>query len=238
MFGSVDLYRHVLPLLVTSMPEPLLETIRLPYAVPYYAQIASPSLAEAIFVHGMDPVQDPCWAESGAGDPEEYAYWVERACGVACLKMCVEALGGPTLSLVDCARSGMGRGGYLIRQNDDGSVQEVGWVHQVLADMAIDHGLVAESRAATLEEIPDYLWQERMVIASVSYEAGDDRLPITHRGGHLMVVIAAECVDNNPRAFFVNNPSGRRVELQAGARLSSERFAAAYSGRIIWVGRA
>jgi hypothetical protein len=53
-----------------------------------------------------------------------------------------------------------------------------------------------------------------------------------------MVVIGAECVDGLPRAFYVNNPSGRRVELQAGARLSLERFAAAYSGRVIVIGRA
>jgi hypothetical protein len=76
-----------------------------------------------------------------------------------------------------------------------------------------------------------------MVIASVSYEAGDDRLPITHQGGHLMVVIGADSIDGYPQAFYVNNPSGRRKELQAGARLSVERFAAAYSGRVIVIGK-
>jgi hypothetical protein len=114
----------------------------------------------------------------------------------------------------------------------------VGWVHQVLAEMAKESGLSAEFHAVTVEEIPAYLRQERMVIASVSYEAGDDRLPITKQGGHLMVVIGAECVKHELRAFYVNNPSGRRKELQAGARLSLERFAAAYSGRAIVIGRA
>lgn len=220
------------------MPEPIHETIRLPYPVPYYAQIASPELAEAIFVHGTDPARDPRWAETGAKTPQEYAYWVERACGVACLKMCVEALGGPTRSLVDWARLGLARGGYLIRQNADGSSREVGWVHGVLADMARESGLTAEAHPASVEEIAQHLRQGRMVIASVSYEAGDDRLPITKQGGHLMVVVGAECVDGRPLAFYVNNPSGRRTELQASARLSLERFAAAYSGRVIAVGRA
>lgn len=218
------------------MPELILETIRLPYIVPYYAQIASPELAESIFVHGMDPAEDPRWAESGAETPQEYAYWVERACGVACLKMCVEAAGGPVHSLVDWARIGLERGGYLIRQNGDGSSHEVGWVHGALATMAQECGLAAESRPASVEEIPLFLRQGQMVIASVSYEAGDDRLPITHQGGHLMVVIGAECVEGYPCAFYVNNPSGRRKELQAGARLTVERFAAAYSGRVIVIG--
>jgi hypothetical protein len=220
------------------MSEPLFETIRLPYPVPYYAQVASPELAESIFVHGMDPVGDPRWAESGAETPQEYAYWVERACGVACLKMCVEAAGGPRRSLVDWAHLGLERGGYLIRQDADGNTHEVGWVHGVLAEMAQESGLTAAFHPASVEEIPTYLRQGRMVIASVSYEAGDDRLPITMQGGHLMVVLGAECVGGQPRAFYVNNPSGRRAELQAGARLTRERFAAAYSGRVIVLGRA
>jgi hypothetical protein len=220
------------------MPEPIVETIRLPYPVPYYAQIASPELAESIFAQGMDATQDPRWAESGAKNPQEYAYWVERACGVACLKMCVEAAGGPMRSLVDWARLGLKRGGYLIRYDENGNSDEVGWVHGALAKMAQQAGLTADARPASLDEIPEYLRQGYMVIASVSYQAGDDRLPITKQGGHLMVVIGAECVDERPQAFYVNNPSGRRAELQAGARLPLERFAAAYSGRIIIVGRA
>lgn len=219
-------------------PESILETIRLPYRVPYYAQVASPELAEAIFVGGLDPALDPRWAESGAQTPQEYAYWVDRACGVACLKMCVEAVGGPVRSLVDWARLGLERGGYLIRQDVEGRVYEVGWVHGVLAEMARESGLTAEAHPASLEEIPAYLRQGRMVIASVSYEAGDDRLSITRQGGHLIVVVGAECVDDRPTAFYVNNPSGRRIELQAGARLSRDRFAPAYSGRIIVLGRA
>ncbi len=186
----------------------------------------------------MDPAQDPRWAASGAETPEEYAYWVDRACGVACLKMCVEAAGGPVRSLLEWARLGLERGGYLIRQNADGSAQEVGWVHGMLAEMAQANGVTAEAHPASVAEIVAYLRQGRMVIASVSYEAGDDRLSIIRQGGHLMVVVGAECMDGHPRALYVNNPSGRRTELQADARLSLERFKAGYSGRIIVMGRA
>ncbi len=209
------------------------EALRLPYAVPYYAQVASPELASAIFVEGFDPARDPRWAESGAESPREYAWWVERACGVACLKMCVEALGGPRRSLVAWGRLGLEQGGYLVRTAPDGSQHEVGWVHGALAKLARAEGLHAQARAASLDDIAAELRRGRLVIASVSYEAGDDRLPITHRGGHLMVVVGAELSAGRPSAFWVNNPSGRRAELQAGARLGVERFAQAYSGRII-----
>jgi hypothetical protein len=46
------------------------KTTHLQYSIPYYAQIASPELAEAIFVHGLDPTLDPRWAESGAESPQ------------------------------------------------------------------------------------------------------------------------------------------------------------------------
>jgi hypothetical protein len=140
-------------------------------------------------------------------------------------------------SLVDWARLGLERGGYLIRYAENGDAHEVGWVHGALDEMAQEVGLTAEARPASLEEIPSYLRGGGMVIASVSYEAGDDRLSITRQGGHLMVVIGADCLDGRPQAFYVNNPSGRRAELQADARLPLERFAAAYSGRVIIVGR-
>ena len=75
------------------------------------------------------------------------------------------------------------------------------------------------------------------MIASVSYEAGDDNVPITKQGGHLMVVMGVELQDGEPLAFYVNNPSGRRANLQAGARLPLGRFGPAYSGRVILMRR-
>lgn len=217
--------------------DPVAQIIRLPYPVPYYAQIASPELAENIFARGMDPALDPRWAESGAATLQEYAYWTDRACGVACLKMGVEALGGPRRSLVEWARLGVERGGYLIRFDDNGDAHEVGWVHSALAGMARDCGLQARAISASLRDLRTYLEDGSLVIASVSYEAGDDRLPITRKGGHLMVVVGVEAEGDDLLAVYVNNPSGRRPDLQAGARLPVERFAQAFSGRVIVMGR-
>ncbi|MGD0003907.1 MAG: hypothetical protein ABSE06_06745 [Anaerolineaceae bacterium] len=78
-----------------------IHTIRLPFAVPYYAQVTSLELARAIFDEGLDARLDPRWQETGAQTAEEYAYWSGRACGPACVKMCVESLGGERRSLLD-----------------------------------------------------------------------------------------------------------------------------------------
>lgn len=211
------------------------ETVRLPYSIPYCAQVASPELARAIFAEGMDPILDPRWAETGADDPREYAYWTGRACGVACLKMAVEALGGPVRPLLEWARLGLARGGYRIDQDEHGLPLERGWVHRVLAELIVEAGFSASAQALELDQFPTHLQAGQMIIASVSYEIGDN-LPVTRKGGHLVLVAGATFVEGRMTNFEIHNPSGRSRELQAGARIPVERFAQGYTGRVILAG--
>lgn len=213
-----------------------IERFRLPYPVPYYAQIASPDLATQIFVEGLDPVLDPRWAETGAETPQEYAYWVERACGIACLKMCVEALGGSKRPLMEWVRQALAIGGYLIGEDANGKSLEIGWVHQSLAELMRCEGFYAQPRQVLIEEMPVYIREGMMVITSVSYEVGD-ALPVTKKGGHLVVVTGVDCCDGVVEALMIHNPSGRRVELQANALIPAARFAQGYIQRAIVVGK-
>jgi hypothetical protein len=203
-----------------------------PYTIPYYAQVASPELAQAIFGDGMPAQEDPRWAESGAKDPEEYAYWTDRACGVACVKMVVEAFGGPVNPLVAWARAGVELGGYLTESRQDGSLAERGWLHAALATLITRAGFFAEPRAMEIAEFPDLFTRGYLLIASVSYQIGT-RLPITRRGGHLVVVSGAEMMDEHLEAIYVQNPSGRTAELRSNARIPVGRFASGYTGRVI-----
>ena len=114
-----------------------LNKISLPYSVPYYSQVATPELAFQIFSHEMSPLDDPNWKETGTQMQEEYAYWVERSCGIACVKMCVEALGGPRLSMMEWIRRGLAIGGYL-EKVENGTRVELGWIHRALADLILN----------------------------------------------------------------------------------------------------
>jgi len=129
--------------------QPAIRIIRLPFYVPYYAQIASPGLARAIFDEGLDARLDPRWQESGAETVEEYAYWSWRACGPACVKMCVGALGGERLSLIDWIKAGLSLGGYLIEKDDQGNPVEVGWLRRTLAELIRSAGFQAVAQPAT-----------------------------------------------------------------------------------------
>ena len=217
--------------------------IRFPHPVPYTAQVASPELAQAIFTEGYPPAHDPRWAESGAASPEEYASWTDRACGIACVKMCVEALGGPVRPLHAWIREGVANGGYLIVTDAQGRREEKGWLHQALADLITQAGFSAQPRPASLADISACLRAGQLVIASVSYELGTD-LPITRRSGHLVVLTGLEVAEAGlpdaaglPIALFLHNPSGRRAELRVDARIPLERFQKAFSGRVIVVAK-
>jgi hypothetical protein len=216
---------------------PALRTIRLSYPVPYCAQIASPNLAGAIFDEGLDARLDPRWQETGAETAEEYAYWSGRACGPACVKMCVEALGGENYSLMDWVRAGLARGGYRIEKDSRGNPVEVGWLHRALAELVRSAGFQATPQPVDLDEFPHRLQENCLLIASVTYEIGQEAASITHKGGHLVVVVGVNLRGVALEQIFVNNPSGRSDELRANACISARRFQEGYSGRCIVISR-
>jgi hypothetical protein len=213
-----------------------IEHLRLPYPVPYYCQIASPELVNSFFTDGVDPILDPRWEETGAATPQEYAYWVERACGIVCVKMCVEAFNGPIHNQMEWIKKGLAVEGYLITKNEEGVEQEIGWVHSRLALLIQNEGFFAAPAKASVTGIYDVLNQGKLVIASVSYELGTP-FPITRKGGHLVVIVGVDSKNNVPQKFIIHNPSGRKTELQANASIPVERFEAAFSGRVVIASR-
>lgn len=210
--------------------------IRLPFPIPYYAQVASPELAYAIFEEDLDPRNDPCWQQWGCASVEEYAYWNDRACGIACVKMVVEGLGGPQRPMMEWIRDGLGRNGYLVTADANGHPVERGWVHRVLAELISASGFQASAQPASIQEIAGFLGSGQVVIASVSYELGKDGL-VTHQGGHLVVVTGADVTGaGEVNCFYIHNPSGRLAKFQANAQVDAGRFAQAFSGRVILAG--
>jgi hypothetical protein len=225
---------HPTPTKTGSASSKPVERIFFPAHVPYYAQVASPDWAEAVFDRGLDPSGDLRWPEWDACDAQEYAAWCPRACGAVCVKMCVEALGGPVIPVMGWIRQGLALDGYEIKTSPEGVVTEIGWKHAALVQLIDSSGLHAAALPMDLSSIPIQLSNSRLIVASVSYEIGTDR-PVTHRGGHLVVVTGAELREDRLRFLYVNNPSGRTPALRECARIPISRFSQAYSGRVIAV---
>lgn len=211
------------------------QQFQFPRPIPYYAQVASPELAEKIFSQGMNPGEDPRWKEWGFSRQEEYTHWVERACGIICVKMVVEALGGACYSVQQWVQRGLEAGGYLVVEGENGARVEKGWIHNTLAELIKREGFEARACKASLWEVANFLKQGMLLIASVSYEIGTDG-PVTKNTGHLVVVSGLETHLLSLENFIVQNPSGRRAELQSNAIIPALRFSQAYSGRVILAG--
>ncbi len=206
------------------------ELIQFPGKVPYYSQLASEELAEKIFDQEFNPTHDPRWREYGAATPEEYAYWASRACGPAGVKMVVEAFGGPVRTMMAWINQGVACNGYQISAYEQGQTTEVGWDHRVLAKLIQDAGYNAYAQEIKPGKIVDCLKMGSLLIASVSYEIGTT-LPVSRRGGHLVVVNGVERIGKSIDTYIVHNPSGRTETLRQNARIDAARFEAAYSGR-------
>lgn len=207
------------------------QEVQLPFSVPYHSQVASPEMAAPIFNEGVDPIDDPRWRKTGAKTAQEYAYWVERSCGVVCVKMCIEAFGGEVHPIMYWIQKGLDRNGY-IKLAENGELVEHGWLHQVLADLVISEGFFAKAISASSRDFVKFLEMGQLVIASVSPELGTTTA-ITRKGGHLVVVMGAIIHCGLLEGLIIHNPSGRTRELRAHAWIPIDRFEGAFTGRII-----
>jgi len=215
-----------------------MSTLTLSRAIPYACQFASPELVWEFINKTRDLKTDPRWAEYGAASPEEYAYWAMRSCGVVCVKMAVEGLAGiAPRPVMDWVREGLALDGYLTEIRADRPV-EIGWKHAALAELVKQHNLSAEIAAhLTTGDLVEHLRSDRLIIASVTSELGEDA-PITRKNGHLIVVYGAALdSQGSVESVIAHNPSGRRPELRAAASIPVERFREGFSGRGIVISR-
>lgn len=200
------------------------------HVVPYFSQWESADLVPQIVTEQVSPVDDPRWADSGAADPLEYAFWSFKACGMACLRMILAARGDvnipPTVTLAKaCAEYG----GYVVQ--DDGRVD--GLIYAPFAAWVRDRfGLPAQVRAPLpVEELIRHVIGGGLAIVSVHFWIRwPDREPPS-RGGHLVLVTGA-----STEHLLIHNPSGFPGTSQQYHRLTLSQFARFYSDRGMLIG--
>lgn len=205
-----------------------------PRKIPYSAQFASPELIAAYCHEQFDGRHDPRWREFGTDDVEAYCFWCSRSCAIACVKMCIETLARPKHppSMFELIQQGLAAGGYIF-PHEQGTFVNVGWIYQPLVNIGQSYGLKGQVyKTLTLEKICSLLLTGALVMASVSDEIGERHdTPITHKGGHIVLVHGFEWANQGCQTLLLHNSSGRFPELQEHAVISSDRFAAAFAGR-------
>ena len=213
---------------------PLSGSYCFPEKISYCSQYASPELIYAYSHENFDRRQDPRWREFGSQDIEEYCFWCSRSCAIVCLKMCIETLVRPQQppSIFELVQQGLAAGGYIIR-NERGYFVDFGWIYQPVVNVGASYGLKGQVyKTLSIEDICSLLLKGALVIASVSDEIGErNDTPITHKGGHLVLVHGFEWANGECQTLLLHNTSGRFPELQEGAVIPYDRFAAAFAGR-------
>lgn len=155
------------------------------------------------------------WQADGFANEQESAWWSDRACGVACLRMMLLGRFGRGPTSAELLHEARADGAYL---------PDRGWSHAGLARLAACYGLPGEAAAVPDDEITEHL-ERAPLIASVKFE-----FPVGQgRGGHLVVLTGAGGGEQGT-GFWFNDPSswGQRYHW-----VPERRLRAAYSGRAI-----
>jgi hypothetical protein len=197
--------------------------------VPYFSQWESSELAARFADGSLVLADDPRWAASGARTAAEYAYWANKVCGLACLKMTLASRGQPVppmMTLVEKALSWKA----FIPQGD----RVAGLIYRPFADwVAAEYGIGVEvAPDLPLAEVTAAAAAGMLVIASVHpWIRWPDRQP-PDRGGHLVLVTGA-----SDDLLRLHNPSGIPPSSQRDALVPAADFARFYAGRGMLVAR-
>ncbi|KUL51391.1 hypothetical protein ADL22_06225 [Streptomyces sp. NRRL F-4489] len=198
------------------------------HPVPYHSQWASPGLVPAILDGSRPAAEDPRWAEYGANDPEEYAWWSWRLCGVACLRMALGFWRGAAPTAMELAAECLAAGAYV--RHAEGLH---GLIHAPFAAYVERRwGLPARSRPdLPPARLPALLRAGQLVLLSVHPSIRDADPAPPHRGGHLVLAVGV-----TPDAIVVHNPSGLPGRSQEFAHVPWETLDRVYARRGIVLG--
>lgn len=197
--------------------------MQLPSEVPYVCQWATPELAADLLAGRISLADDANWALSGAGSRAEYVEWANHVCGMACLKMVLTHRDGTAPPLLELARRSLPYGAY-VRDGEriKGLIYApfVVFVREQFALTAAVHVDIDE------HQLPLLLKQHRYFIASVHPSIRQSTAQPPTRGGHLVLVFAADrhCVT-------FHNPSGDSCASRQQVTMSLADFGRFFAGR-------
>ncbi len=128
--------------------------------------------------------------------------WRDRSCGIVALKMLMEFLGAETPNADTLIKEGIEAGAYI---------PNVGWKHQGLVDLAVQHGLRGERFDWSGRTPGEALRNLKKLLASGPVLCSIHRDFDPERGGHLIVVTGME----NRSVSYADPAAERRDEISA-----------------------
>jgi len=200
--------------------------------VPYFSQWETPDMTLAVVAEGAQSalLKDPLWARSGARTVQDYARWAANSCGMACLKMILAARTGEIVPIVDLALACKEYGGYV--EEPDGKIK--GLIYAPFVPFVKDRfGLNARVvTGVSTGDVSDILVQSEFFIASVHHSIRWPETEPPAKGGHLVLVTAADT-----GSIRFHNPSGHEAATRENVEMLPETFDRFFAGRGIAIDR-
>jgi len=161
-----------------------------------------------VFLRDTNPSDLPDWASQGYRSSDEYLFWSRKVCGLACLQSLLHGWTDVRLSMGELLDQSLERGCYLVEPS--------GKVHGLLyrpfiAWVEEQFGFTCELVERTpIHQSVQHVRPGQVMIASVSPEIRDPGTVAPHRGGHLVLIYAADDEDvrfHNPSGYSYNSDS-------------------------------
>ena len=214
-----------------------------PTTIPYFGQWESPDLIEQFILNPASVATDPCWAQSGARDIEEYVRWSRHLCGMACLKMILAAKQQTVYPLSELMRYALQAKAYVELPDYHGERSNNSDIKGLIyapfvAMIEAKFGLSGEViTGISAKDIPTLMTRADYFLASVHPSIRTPHEEPPKRGGHLVLITRVENMDNSdPPHIVFHNPSGLNHSSQRDVRFSPEAFDRFFAGRGVLVG--
>ncbi len=193
--------------------------------VPYYSQWESPDLVGAIIREEISARDDLLWKKSGAKSSEEYEFWANNMCGMACLKMVLEHKLNKNVPIVELGKECLRYGGYVLKPDTIDGLYYAPFVRFIKHEFDLDAKVVGRM---SVDRIVRELAFGNYVIASVHHEIRSPDSSAFQKGGHLVLVLGYNLEENK---LFFHNPSGDTPQNQSHATVSFSKFKKFFAGR-------
>lgn len=201
--------------------------------LPYYSQFEDSKLVRDIIEKNVEAESYKKWKQSGAKSREEYQFWANKMCGMACLKMILKKEAGKIYPIVKLGKLAAKYGAYRVEKDDIPGL----FYDQFTEFVKEEFNLKASySSMMSIKRIMLELSKGNYVIASVSplirYANDNKKIDLVNKGGHLVVMTG---YDLGKRVLYLHNPSGFFQHSQRDFEIGFEKFLMYFAGRAIIV---
>ena len=176
----------------------------------------------------------------GAKNSEEFTFWTWRNCGIACVKMILDAKKlGQKSNIMQLTREGIKLGGYITYL--DGKFVDKGWFHHSLKALLNKYDLKSSIKKwQSIESVAVDILSNAFVIISVTVPGrshiindGSFRAKKNAKyGGHLLLATGVKMNGKKIEGIYVHDPRGLE-SYQSHTWIPTQTFKRIFSNRTI-----